>query len=112
MKYHHLSIIVLGRVQLINYLISKYIHLANLKISVIPQLAVRYKLCLSTPGIFLHDGSIYQCLLLILDSTSVSPLPGIDSLEYFPVPLSTTNTKKFYVTIKARFYNTFVRPTE
>ena len=111
-KYPHLSTIGLVRVQRINNLIEKYVHLATLKIIITPQLSGRDKLFLSTPGIFLHDGAIYQCLILTLDSTSVVPMPVLDSLDYLPVPLSTTNAKNFYVTIQARFYNTFVGPTE
>ena len=59
-KNTHLYIIGLGSVQRINNLIEKYIHLATLKIIVTPKIYRRAKICLSTPGLLLHAGSIYQ----------------------------------------------------
>ena len=90
-KDPHLSIIGLGSVQQIDNIIAKYIHLATLKIIVTSKLSGRAKFLLLTPGLFLHDDAIHQRLLLTFDSTSVSPFPGIDSINYLPVPPSTKN---------------------
>ena len=95
-KDTHLSIIGLGHVQIIDNMVAKCITLAILKINVTPQLSVRAKLCLSTHGRLVHGGAIYQWLIRTVDSTSVISLPGLDSLDYLPVPLSTTITKIFW----------------
>ena len=94
-KYPHLYIIRLRRVlQLYNF-IAKYICLEILRRIVTAQLANRDNLFLSTHGIFMNVGAIYQSLIISLDSTSVSPLTSRDRLDYLPVPLSTTTTNNF-----------------
>ena len=52
------------------------------------------------------------CCILTLDSTSVSPISGLDSLDYFQCLSALTIPRIFDVTIHARFLNTFLRITE